>query len=188
MVLPVNPDYSRVRFEAKTRSAAGCANHRGAPQACASSSSSLIFPEDSDVELDLIDGSKVCARRSACARRPRSRAHAGDSPRAHTAVAQGVLDVVFSVVIGQTDYVLTVTAENGLVGKHLLRLVRRPLVSVVVVVAMAAPRLSAYLSPQVRSEAKATALSTVCMDDAQLTHPPASIVLSRQVPLLHASQ
>ena len=53
---------------------------------------------------------------------------------------------------------------------------------------MAAPRLSAYLSSQVRSEAKATALSTVCMDDAELTHPPAAIVLSQQVPLLHASQ
>ena len=53
---------------------------------------------------------------------------------------------------------------------------------------MAAPRLSAYLSSQVRSEAKATALSTVCMDDAQLKYPSASIVLSQQVPLLHASQ
>ena len=59
---------------------------------------------------------------------------------------------------------------------------------VVVVVVMAAPRLSAHLSYQVRSEAKATALSTVCMDDAQLKHPSASIVLSQQVPLLHASQ
>ena len=61
--------------------------------------------------------------------RPHRRPHARDtrdSSLAHAAAVQGVLDVVFNVAVGLTDYELSVTAENGLEGKHLLRLVRRP--------------------------------------------------------------
>merc|ERR1719262_1849900 len=66
--------------------------------------------------------------------------------------SKGVLDVVFNIAVGLTDYELRVTAENGLEGKHLLRLVR--------------------------SAATATALSTLCFDNAQLKHP--SEILSQQ--------